>query len=158
MMLTLILPALSTLCLKKLRMSPLSKDLWLSRWSAVLLILADVVITFSATPFLYAGGLVLLAGGCGLSPLLRSLLNSLVEPHHVGILNTLVGFLETLGIMIAAPIFSKALQAGIELGGGWIGLPFAVGTLVTCAATTIVWLYRIPAQLERDIVAENHEA
>ncbi|KAK7739043.1 hypothetical protein SLS53_005941 [Cytospora paraplurivora] len=143
-MLTFLLPAVSTFCLHTLDMSPLSKDLWLSRWSGVLLILADLIITFSYTPALYALGLVLLAGGCGLPPLIRSLLNAQVEPHHVGILNTLLGFLDTLGIMIAAPIFSNALRKGIDLGGGWLGLPFAAGTCITVVATGILWVYRIP--------------
>lgn len=144
--LTVLLPAISTLCTSVLHMSSLSKDLWLARWSGLILILADLVLTFSYTPALYALGLVLLAGGCGLPPLLRSLLNALVEPHHVGILNTLLGFLDTLGLMIAAPIFSQALKKGIELGGGWVGLPFAAGTCITMVATGIIWLYRIPAQ------------
>lgn len=157
-MLTLVLPALSTHCRTRLGMSPLSKDLWLSRWSGVTLILADLVITFSSSPLLFAAGLVLLSGGCGLTPLLRSLLNALVEPHHVGILNTVVGFLETLGVMVAAPVFSWALQVGIEMGGGWIGLPFAAGTLITCISTAIVFVYRIPKDLERDIVEEDHVA
>lgn len=157
-MLTFILPAMSTYCLNKLKMTPLSKDLWLSRWSGVLLIIADLVITFSFTPFLYAVGLILLASGCGLTPLIRSLLNALVEPHHVGILNTVVGFLETLGMMIAAPIFSWGLQTGIELGGGWIGLPFAAGTVITCISTAITFAYRIPRDVERDIVEEDHVA
>lgn len=105
-MLTVLLPAISSFCLSTLGMSPLKKDLWLARCSGAVLILADLVITFSYTPALYALGLVLLAGGCGLPPLLRSLLNALVEPHHVGILNTLLGFLDTLGVMVAAPVFS----------------------------------------------------
>lgn len=157
-MLTLILPAMSTFCRERLLMSPLSKDLWLSRWSGLLLLLADLVITFSYTPLLYAAGLVLLAGGCGLPPLLRSLLNALVEPHHVGLLNTVVSFLETMGVMVAAPVFSWTLRVGIELGGGWLGLPFAVGTAITCVSTAIICVYRIPGDLERDIVEEDHLA
>lgn len=146
-MLTFLLPAVSTFCLRTLDMSPPAKDLWLARWSGVLLILADLTITFSCTPALYALGLVLLAGGCGLPPLIRSLLNAQVEPHHVGVLNTLLGFLDTLGVMIAAPIFSNALRKGIDLGGGWIGLPFAAGTCITVVATGFLWVYRIPKPL-----------
>ncbi|KAJ4413985.1 hypothetical protein N0V82_008195 [Gnomoniopsis sp. IMI 355080] len=157
-MLTLILPALSTLCLTRLRMSPLSKDLWLSRWSGLALIIADLLITFAFTPALYTTGLVLLAGGCGLAPLLRGLLNALVEPHHVGILNTVVGILETAGIMVASPIFSWSFQRGMEMGGAWIGLPFAAGTIITCGATVVVWAYRIPVEVEREVVEEDHVA
>lgn len=157
-MLTFLLPALSTLCLSRLRMSPLSKDLWLSRWSGVALVVADLVLTFAATPALYTAGLVLLAGGCGLGPLLRGLLNALVEPHHVGLLNTVVGILETAGIMVASPVFSWSFQRGMEMGGGWVGLPFAAGAVITGGATMIVWAYRIPEEVERGIVEEDHVA
>lgn len=155
-MLTFVLPALSTLCLTRLHMSPLSKDLWLSRWSGLALIIADLVTTFSFTPALYTTGLVLLAGGSGLGPLIRGLLNALVEPHHVGIMNTVVGILETAGIMVASPIFSWSFQRGMEMGGAWIGLPFAAGTVITCGATVVVWDYRIPVEVERGIVEDDH--
>lgn len=97
-MLTVVLPASSSFCLRTLGMSPLSTDMWLSRWSGVVLVLADLAIAFSSSPALFGAGLVLLSGGSGLVPLLRSLLNAQVEPHHVGILNTLLGFLDTLGL------------------------------------------------------------
>ncbi|KAJ0103929.1 tp synthase f0 [Diaporthe amygdali] len=155
-MLTVILPAVSSFCLKRLGMSPLSKDLWLSRWSGVMLVVADLAVAFSFTPALFGAGLVLLSGGCGLTPLLRSLLNAQVEPHHVGILNTLLGFLDTLGVMIAAPIFSESLNKGIELGGAWIGLPFVAGAVISCFAAGILWVYRIPPQVERSVLEEDH--
>lgn len=154
-MLTFILPALSTFCLNRLHLSPLSKDLWLARYSCLALILADTVLTFSSTPALYTSGLVLLAGGCGLGPLIRGLLNALVEPHHVGILNTVVGILETAGIMVGSPVFSWSFRKGMEMGGAWIGLPFAAGTVITCGATVIVWVYRIPEGVEREIVEDD---
>lgn len=148
LMLTLILPLLSTHLSTRRHLTPLARDLHLSRWSGAVLVLADLVITLSATPLLFALGLVLLAGGCGLPPLLRSLLNALVEPRHVGRLNTAVGFLETLGIMLAAPVFSWAMQSGIELGGGWIGLPFAAATAIACVAAVLVFGYRLPREEE----------
>ncbi|POS75597.1 ATP synthase F0 [Diaporthe helianthi] len=150
-MLTLILPAFSSFCLGTLGMSPLSKDMWLSRWSAVVLVLADLAIAFSSSPALFGAGLVLLSGGSGLVPLLRSLLNAQVEPHHVGMLNTLLGFLDTLGVTIGAPIFSQSLRKGIELGGPWVGLPFLAGAVISCFAAGILWLYRIPPQVEGSV-------
>lgn len=155
-MLTVFLPAVSSLCLKQLNMSPLSKDLWLSRWSGIVLILANMAIALSSSPALFGIGLVLLSGGSGLVPLLRSLLNAQVEPHHVGILNTLLGFLDTLGVMIGAPIFTESLHKGIELGGAWIGLPFLAGAFISCFAAGILWIYRIPPQVEMTVIQEDH--
>lgn len=155
-MLTILLPAISSFCLKTLGTSPLSKDLWLSRWSGAVLILANLSIAFSSSPAFFGIGLVLLSGGCGLVPLIRSLLNAQVEPHHVGILNTLLGFLDTLGIMVGTPIFTESLHKGIELGGPWIGLPFLAGAVISCVAAAILWLYRIPPQVERSVIEEDH--
>ncbi|KAG8166853.1 hypothetical protein KVR01_002542 [Diaporthe batatas] len=147
-MLTVILPALSSFCLGTLGMSRLSTDMWLSRWSGVVLVVADLAIALSSSPALFGAGLVLLSGGSGLVPLLRSLLNAQVEPHHVGILNTLLGFLDTLGVMIGAPVFSQSLRKGIELGGPWIGLPFLAGAVISCFAAGMLWLFSIPPQVE----------
>ena len=147
---------MSSFCLKSLGMSPLSKDLWLSRWSGIVLILANLAVAFSYSPALFGAGLVLLSGGSGLVPLLRSLLNAQVEPHHVGILNTLLGFLDTLGVMIGAPVFSESLKKGMELGGPWIGLPFLAGAVISCFAAGILWLYRIPPQVERTVIQDDH--
>lgn len=155
-MLTVLLPAISSLCLSQLNMSPLSKDLWLSRWSGVVLVLANLAIALSSSPALFGIGLVLLSGGSGLVPLLRSLLNAQVEPHHVGILNTLLGFLDTLGIMVGAPIFTESLHKGIELGGAWIGLPFLAGAVISCVAAGILWIYRILPQVEMSVIQEDH--
>lgn len=155
-MLTVLLPAVSSICLRQLNMSPLSKDLWLSRWSGIVLILSNLAIAFSSSPSLFGIGLILLSGGSGLVPLLRSLLNAQVEPHHVGILNTLLGFLDTLGVLVGAPIFTESLRKGIELGGAWIGLPFLAGAVISCFAAVILWLYRIPPQVERSVIQEDH--
>lgn len=137
-------------------MSPLYTDMWLSRWSGVVLVLADLAIAFSSSPALFGAGLVLLSGGSGLVPLLRSLLNAQVEPHHVGILNTLLGFLDTLGVMIGAPVFSQSLRKGIELGGPWMGLPFLAGAVISCFAAGILWLYSIPPLVETSVVQGDH--
>lgn len=143
-MLTVLLPALSTLFLSRPGMTPLKKDLQLARFSGAALILADLVISLSYTPTLYGIGLVLLAGGCGLPPLLRSLLNGLVEPHHVGMLNTMLGFLDTVGVMVGAPVFSQALGWGIGRGGGWMGVPFVAGMGISMVATGVLWGYGLP--------------
>lgn len=98
---------------------------------------------------------MLLAAGCGLPALLRSVLNALVAPQQIGVVNTLVGFLETVGLMVAAPVFSAAMSSGMEMGSGWVGLPFAVGTGISAVAAGIVWVYRIPEEVKREVVEED---
>lgn len=125
-------------------MTPPRKDLWLARWSGAALAAADLAVGLSGAPAPYALGLVLLAGGCGLRPLLRSLLSGLVGPRHAGALNTVLGILETLGVMAAAPAAGRALGAGFAAGGAWAGLPFVAGAGVSLVGAGVLWAYRLP--------------
>jgi len=142
--LLVILPATTHLCLTRLEMSGLSKDIWLARLSGFVQIVGCLVIALAGNGWVLSVGLVFFALGTGLSALIRSLLNSLVEEHHVGMLNTLVGFLETTGLMVAGPVLAKSLSLGIRLGGGWIGLPFLTAMGFFVFSTFIVSVYRLP--------------
>lgn len=54
--LAVLLPAASSFCQNVLKMSPLSKDLWLSRWCGVALVVADLLVAFSFTPWIFTVG------------------------------------------------------------------------------------------------------
>jgi len=82
--------------------------------------------------------------GSGFNAVLRSLLNSFVESHHQAILNSLLGLLEYVGIMVASPLLFAALDKGNQLGGIWTGLPFFAATIALAAATAIVFVFRLP--------------
>ena len=90
--------------------------------------------------------MVIFAMGGGLSAVVRSLLNALVEAHHQAILNSLLGLLQVAGLMVAGPAFFEALRVGIDLGGGWIGLPFIIAAACGAMATAIVFIFRLPTQ------------
>lgn len=64
--------------------------------------------------------------GWGLILFLRSLMTSLVEPHHVARLNTFVGIFDTAGLIVGSPGLAWLFEKGVDLGGMWIGLPFLV--------------------------------
>ena len=67
-----------------------------------------------------------------------------MDPGHTGVVNTLIGMTEILGIMIAAPILSSSLKFGLSIGGPWIGLPFLCAAVIIAVSTSIVWLFDIP--------------
>lgn len=78
--------------------------------------------------------------------LLRSLVSALVEPHHLGIANSLIGLMDAVGLMIAGPLFAEALKTGFDKGGTWVGLPFFCAALFFTVATLIVCVFRIPKE------------
>ncbi|KAK4227516.1 major facilitator superfamily domain-containing protein [Podospora fimiseda] len=144
--LLVIMPLASWVCLQRLGMTGMAKDLWLSRFSAMVAIIGCLVIAFAANGSLFCVGLVWFALGSGLSPLIRSLLNSLVEEHHIGTMNTLIGFMETVGLTMAGPLLATSLRVGLDLGGPWVGLPLVVAALFFMASCTILWIFRLPGR------------
>jgi hypothetical protein len=149
-----ILPGISWMCVNKFKMTSMGKDLWLARISGIIQILGALLVAFSVNGSMLMGSLVVFAAGGGLSAVVRSLANALVEEHHIGICNSLVGFLDMVGIMVAGPILAKALKVGFEWRGAWMGLPFMVSAFLFTISTVIVWAFRIP---KRRLSADSTE-
>jgi MFS family permease len=139
-----ILPAASRYCMQRLGMGGTAKDLWLARWSGVLQIVGSLIIAAAVNGELYAFGLVWYALGAGMVAVIRSLINSLVEEHHVGTVNSLIGFMEMVGMTAAGPLLGKSLVVGLDLGGAWVGLPFIAAGLLFVVSTAILWALRLP--------------
>jgi hypothetical protein len=47
-------------------------------------------------------------------------------------------------MIIAGPLLAKSLSVGLQLGGAWIGLPFAVAALLFVVPTVILFTFRLP--------------
>ncbi|KJR86145.1 MFS transporter [Sporothrix schenckii 1099-18] len=158
-----LLPLASTVLLKSGSLfgidgSSLRKDLWIARVSGTLIVFGALLIAFAVTPWLLSVALVVFSLGGGYSPAMRSLLNAFVEPHHLAMLNTLLGLLEYSGVMVTAPVLFGALQRGVVLGGPWAGLPFIIAAGVCFVGTFVVVVFRIPLpmlQKETDVAAET---
>lgn len=134
-----ILPALAQFLLVKVRLAPLAKDVWMARGSIIVLILGAFVIGLAASPAWLVVGLVLFALGSGFSASAKSLLAAVAKGHDVGMLYTTVSFVEMSGLLIASPLLAASFRIGMELGGGWVGLPFiAAGGLFTLAAVIMM--------------------
>lgn len=78
-----------------------------------------------------------------MTAVLRSLLSNMVEPRYLGTMNSLLGILEMVGLMIAAPSLFVSLRYGFELGGDWIGLPFICAAAMISLSTAMVFLLPI---------------
>ncbi|KAH7027319.1 major facilitator superfamily transporter [Microdochium trichocladiopsis] len=143
----IILPAISKLLTLKFSFSPVVKDAFIARATGIAGVFGALMIAFAPDPFTLSFGLVVFGLAGGMAVAIRSLLNALVESHHVGMLNTVLSLLEQAGLMVAGPLFSKALKTGIQLGGGWIGLPFLVAAVYMAVATGIVFMFRVPKSM-----------
>ncbi|KAK3396002.1 major facilitator superfamily domain-containing protein [Sordaria brevicollis] len=143
---TSVIPPPPTTTTTRIRMLPLKKDLLLSRASSLLLTTGCLLLALSSTPLLFTSGMVLFALGSGLGSTLRSLLNALVDEQHMGLVNSVVGWLEMVGIMVAGPVLAEGLSEGLKRGGSsswWMGLPFWMAGGLLAVASGLVWVVRV---------------
>lgn len=105
--------------------------------------------------FPFSPALVVFSLGGGFNSLVRSLLNAMVEVHHIAILNVLLGIAEFGGLMVSSPMLFAALRAGLNAGGALIGLPFLIAAVMFTIGTAMVFLFRAP---EERVTAEDREA
>jgi MFS family permease len=105
-------------------------------------------------PTLLICGLVILSLGSAFLITARSLATSLVPPDHVGTLYSAIAISQSLGILVAGPLFAYLFRIGLHLGGAWLGLPFLQAGLLYVIATVAIWCIRVPRAAED----ENEEA
>ncbi|KUL91414.1 hypothetical protein ZTR_01496 [Talaromyces verruculosus] len=142
-----ILPFLSRLLLKRLKLDAPSKDLWLSRGTAFLLTIGMLLMFSAPAPAILIIGLVAVALGSPLHLTARSLITSLVLPNQVGVLYTSLAVVQSVGILIAGPLLANTFRWGMKLGDTWLGLPFlaaAVMYLLSFLLISVVNLSRRP--------------
>ncbi|KAK1833069.1 major facilitator superfamily domain-containing protein [Podospora conica] len=144
--LLVVLPSASWFCVDRLGMQGVYKDLWLARASAAFGAVGCLLVAAAPNGYFLAFAFLWMSLGAGISSLTRSLLNALVEEHHVGTLNSLISFMETTGALVAGPLLAESLSVGMEWGDSWIGLPFLVAGGFLGVATAILCVFRPPAQ------------
>ncbi len=131
-LLLLILPALSGHLQR--RLSPARKELVVAQGSAALLGLGFTIMGLASHPALFGIGVSILALGWGFYAALRSLASALVSETQIGLLNTIIGLVQSVGGLVAGPVLAGAFNYGMALGGSWIGLPYFVAAGLFAAA------------------------
>lgn len=129
------------------------RDLSIARWSAGIGAFAALVLGLAPTLPGFVVGLALLAIGSGCSSLLRSLMSLYVDPQHRSRLFGLVGMVEIVGTICAQPMLAGLFSLGMQLGGGWIGLPYFGLTVLVTMVTALLLFVRVPRKVEDQLVA-----
>ncbi|KAB5551178.1 putative MFS transporter [Coniochaeta sp. 2T2.1] len=137
---TVLIPSASYVLVRRWSNSAPGTNLWLARASVMLLTVGALTIGLSTTSIVTMIGLGIFALGSGYNFLVRSLLASVVENDHIGMLYTVIGICETVGILVAGPLLAASFRTGMDWGGDiWLGLPYlAAGSLFAVAATAYV--------------------
>ena len=102
------------------------KDKRLTQISGALLVAGSTVIFLSATPILLILGQIMFALGFAFEVTARSLLTSLVDLKHLGIVYTGISVMTYGGVIVGGPLLANSFRWGMQRGDFWMGLPFLI--------------------------------
>ncbi|PGH14310.1 hypothetical protein AJ79_03132 [Helicocarpus griseus UAMH5409] len=148
------LPLASWYLTTRRRMHFRQKDLTLSKASVFLLLLGTFVMGISPSISIFITGLIIQTMGIGFVFIVRSLATTMVHREQTARLYTAIEILQSTGITIASPTVTLFFNWGLDMGGGWIGLPWVVASGLFGATAVLLWMYRLPP-LPKQAVAEN---
>lgn len=134
----LALPVICHLLLTRAKLDAAGKDLWLSRGTAFLLTLGTLIMFLAPTPAVLIVGIAAFAMGSPLYIAARSLVTSLVLPNETGVLYTSLATIQSIGMLVAGPLLAYVFRWGMQLGEGWLGLPFLVASVMYLAALLLI--------------------
>lgn len=137
---TIFVPLLNFLLLKKFHLPPHCADLWIARGSIAMTTISFFVMGIAAYPALLIIGLLIYNLGTGYNAAMRSISIHVVggqSSPDVGKLMSTIAIAESIGAMVAGPLLNKMFEWGMDLGSAWLGLPF-LGAVVIFAGMTVV--------------------
>lgn len=138
-----LVPGASHVMMVRLGYDGKRKDLYLARASMIVLCLGWCLTAFAPTLGIFIVAQLITTLGSGQAMLVRSFMTDLVKSHDVGKLYTIIGMLDTIGLMTAGPVLAGLFDIGLDIGGAAIGLPFWLMGGLYAFNTGLLFIVRI---------------
>ncbi|KAJ6787143.1 hypothetical protein PWT90_10726 [Aphanocladium album] len=142
-MITLILPSVALLLQKRLRLSPVKKDLWIARGSVVAMVAGSVLQGLAPTGAAFVASVGFYELSRGYTPALVSVLAALVAAERESMVYVCVTMMQALGQIIAGPLLGQVLALGFRMGTAWYGLPFVMCGCLQAVSMLFVYVVRV---------------
>lgn len=137
-------------------LSARDKDRILARASAFALVAGFALVAAGPSVGAVVAGLIVKTLGGGLSSLCRSLAAAHTTPDNTAKLQTVIGIITTVGMLVAAPTLAVLFSLGMRLGGGMIGLPYAAMTFYLAVTALALCFVRTAAPEDADALPEAY--
>jgi len=144
-----LLPLLSASLTKHQNLSPLRRDLYMSRASMAAWALGWTAFGLAPTLASASLGMGLSALGSGSYFLIRSFLTPLVPGENVAALYSVVSVVDTLGAMLGAPLLAVLFNRGLRVGVP--GLPFLALGAVCAGVAVLLCVVGVRKDEEEDV-------
>jgi MFS family permease len=136
-------------------MSGQKRDLLLARGSAGLLLVGWIATALSPNTIFFTASIMVTTIGNGFPVYVRTFLTGLVQSNKVAELYTIIGVVDTLGLMLGGPLLAWLFDRGMNLGESFLGLPFLALGLVY--AVVVSFLLRIGHHTNKAMVEETDD-
>ncbi|KAI1844605.1 hypothetical protein JX266_009278 [Neoarthrinium moseri] len=124
------------------------RDLTLAKWSFGFVFLGFFALGAAPTVWMFILGLLVLALGSGYNSLAKSLMCLYVDPEHRSRLFSMVGMAEVIGSVYGPPMLAGLFALGMNLGGGWMGLPYFGIAVLSVFAMVMLLFVSVPKHRE----------
>ncbi|KAM4064466.1 major facilitator superfamily protein [Hirsutella rhossiliensis] len=140
LVLIFLIPALSSVLLRRFRMREIAKDTLLAQSSSVLLALGSGTIFLAKSWQPLLAGQLLFSLGYAFAVPARSVVTSMVEPRQLGTVYTSIAVLTYAGLLTGGPLLARCFKWGLSMGEAWLGMPFLIACgffLLSLAAVSL---------------------
>jgi hypothetical protein len=151
-----ILPAASWYLIHRRGADSRQKDLILTKWSILSLMVGTLGIGLSPhVPSLIICMLIQTLGA-GFVYTTRSLISTMIQRDQTARLYTIIEIIQAVGSILASGAMTAVFQWGIELGGFWTGLAWILASSLFGIIAIVIWAVKPPpvAKLPDDIDEE----
>ncbi|KAJ5642430.1 hypothetical protein N7490_006430 [Penicillium lividum] len=145
-----LIPTLTFLAARYLNLHGKFRDYRLGQLTGVFGVIGFTVMGLAPSPVILIAGLVIFSFSTAFGVSARSLATALVPPDHVGTLYSALGVSQSIGTLIAGPLFAYLFQLGMHLGSVWMGLPFIQAAICFVFATAAMWRIQLSRSFDEE--------
>ncbi|EED22323.1 MFS multidrug transporter, putative [Talaromyces stipitatus ATCC 10500] len=147
--LLVILPILSSFLSRTLHYAPVTKDLYIARFSAASGVLGYLMVSIaSSAPILLMGTLFMSFSIPFVYSVISVATSFVPSQNQIATLYAAMSVSISIGGVVASPMFAGLYAVGMQLGVEWSGLPFAVGSGLLLLTLVPILYIKVQTQLE----------
>lgn len=147
MVLTFLIPALSSFLMRRPGVHETVKDKRIAQLSGLFLVIGSAMVARARSWISLVLGQVVYSCGYAFALPTRSLVTGMVEQRHLGTLYTVISVLSYTGVIAGEPLFAAAFRWGMSLGDSeaWVGIPFLIAAACFMLVLVIISVITAPA-------------
>ena len=129
------------------RTTALGKDIWIARAGIMTLVVGCFGVGAAATGPLFVVALSLYRAEICYTPALMAIVATMTaidgkNEKHASFVYMCISFMTCVGTVVSGPLLAECFRIGLRWGGGWLGLPFFLSSVLQIFVAMILFIVR----------------